>query len=325
MDSTAIVKEQMNDLESYYVIFLMRLVLSGRQWFFRLVFVGLFLSGSSDKLHAQTDSLPSNSLSDSLDVTTFHPPTKWAFIKNVPKDMWQMAKAPFKREYLVGLTITSAANALLIWQDQKLMDGALQFGRHVQLAPETRYGVILRLFNTKIIKYPQNLNTAFYQLGEGGTSMLIAAGLFIHGKIKNDNRSLQTASDLAETFITMGLSTQLLKRSFGRQSPFVATRPGGEWHPFPSFTAYQQHTPNFDGFPSGHLATMMATVTVLSANYPEKKWIKPLGYTLMGLSAFAMMNTEVHWAGDYPLALALGYLSAKITVGRHQFTKKSIL
>jgi hypothetical protein len=31
-----------------------------------------------------------------------------------------------------------------------------------------------------------------------------------------------------------------------------------------------------------------------------------------------MMNTEVHWAGDYPLALAIGYLSGKITTWRHK-------
>ena len=61
----------------------------------------------------------------------------------------------------------------------------------------------------------------------------------------------------------------------------------------------------------------MATVTVLSSNYPEKKWIKPVGYTVMGLTAWAMMNTEVHWISDYPLALALGYLSGKISSSRH--------
>jgi hypothetical protein len=38
----------------------------------------------------------------------------------------------------------------------------------------------------------------------------------------------------------------------------------------------------------------------------------------MTLSGFAMMNTDVHWAGDYPLAPALGYISAKITTARHQ-------
>lgn len=72
----------------------------------------------------------------------------------------------------------------------------------------------------------------------------------------------------------------------------------------------------------GHLPTLMATVTVLSYNYPEKKWIKPVGYIQMGLTARAMMNTQVHWAGDYPLAIATRYLSGKITTWRHKVKNK---
>lgn len=315
----------MNDSKRWFVIVTMDNSLYNISLFLVRGALCLVLLCSSVSLYSQTDSIRLYSSVDSVSIPNFQRPEKWGFIKNIPKDMWQMAKAPFERAHLKGLAITSLSSALLIWQDQKLLDRALQFGRNIQLNPETEFGVLWQAFGTKIIKYPKNLNTAFYQLGEGGTSMLLAAGLFIHGKIQKDYRSLQTASDLVETFMTMGISTQLLKRSFGRQSPFVATQPGGEWSPFPSFKSYQNNTPNYDGFPSGHLATMMATITVLCENYPEKKWIKPLGYTLIGLSAFAMMNTEVHWAGDYPLALALGYLSAKITVGRHQKARKATL
>jgi hypothetical protein len=42
------------------------------------------------------------------------------------------------------------------------------------------------------------------------------------------------------------------------------------------------------------------------------------GHIIMGLSAFAMMNTEVHWAGDYPLALRLGYVCGKVVSFRHK-------
>ncbi|HEY1201925.1 MAG TPA: phosphatase PAP2 family protein, partial [Niastella sp.] len=164
-----------------------------------------------------------------------------------------------------------------------------------------------------------------YQLGEGGTSMLVSGGLFIYGKINKDKRALQTASDIAETFITMGITTQVLKRISGRQSPFMRTQAGGAWHPFPSFKEYQQNTSNYDAFPSGHLATMMATVTVLTTNYPEKKWIAILGYSLIGLSGWAMINTEVHWIADYPLALALGYISGKITCLRHKKTAHALM
>ena len=116
----------------------------------------------------------------------------------------------------------------------------------------------------------------------------------------------------------MGVTTQILKRISGRESPFKATVPGGKWSPLPSFKNYQTRTSSYDAFPSGHLATMVATVTVLTNDYPEKRWIKPLGISLIGLTSWAMLNTEVHWISDYPLAIAIGYLSGKLTTLRHK-------
>ena len=244
------------------------------------------------------------------------------FVRDLPDDMWQIAKSPFQKSNLKGLALTVASTAVLLPFDQWCIDHVRQISRNIYLSDATSYGVLWRVGDAKIIKYPQNLNSALYQLGEGGTSMLLAGGLWIYGKVKKDYRSIQTAGDLAETFIIMGVTTQVLKRISGRESPFVATAKGGVWRPLPSFRKYQENTPRYDAFPSGHLATMMATVTVLSSNYPEKKWIKPVGYSVMGLTAWAMMNTEVHWISDYPLALALGYLSGKISSMRH---KKSIV
>lgn len=116
---------------------------------------------------------------------------------------------------------------------------------------------------------------------------------------------------MAETFILMGIGTQFLKRITGRQSPSETVDLDGSWRPFTSFKQYQNHTPSYDAFPSGHLATLMSTVTVLAKNYPEKKWIKAVGYPVIGLVVYSMISNNVHWASDYPLAIALGYLCAK--------------
>lgn len=245
-------------------------------------------------------------------------PVAFDFIKHVPADLLAIGKSPFQRKNLPAFLAITGSTLLLLPFDQALLNGVKDISDQIGLNPKTSYQDIWRPFGTRVIKFPRNINTALYQLGEGGTSMLVAAGFFVYGKFRHDNRSLHTASDLAETFLTMGISTQVLKRISGRQSPFMAIHPGGDWHPFPSFKDYQQNTSNFDAFPSGHLATMMATVTVIATNYPEKKWIRPLGYSLIGLSAWAMMNNEVHWISDYPLALALGYISGKITCMRHQ-------
>jgi hypothetical protein len=245
-------------------------------------------------------------------------------LKKIPCDLKQVFIFPFKGKNWVPVVIVTGSSLLMIAFDQPIVDWVKRRSSDIGLHAETNYHIVWQIKGTKIIKIPKNLNTALYQIGEGGSGILLASGLWIYGKIGSDDRAVATAYDIAEVFLTTGLITQLIKRSSGRQSPFKATQDGGEWNWFPSFRSYQQHTSNYDAFPSGHLATLTATVTVLCKNYPEKKWIKPVGLAIMGLSAWAMMNTEVHWAGDYPLALAIGFISGKITADRH-WAKKATL
>lgn len=252
------------------------------------------------------------------DTLEFGKPRLWNNIKAVPRDLVNIGKYPFQKDHWINISAIAITSAILIANDQTLQDIVKNTSKRIDLDPETNYKVLWAPANVRIVKVPLNLNSALYQLGEGGSSLLVAGGFFIYGKIAKDYRSVHTAYDLTETFISMGVTTQILKRISGRESPFVATKPGGRWQPFPPFSAYQKNTPSYDAFPSGHLATMMASVTVIASNYPEKKWIRPLGYTLIGLTGWAMMNTDVHWAGDYPLAIAIGYISGKITTLKHR-------
>jgi hypothetical protein len=89
----------------------------------------------------------------------------------------------------------------------------------------------------------------------------------------------------------------------------------------PGFNGYQKRTSNYDAIPSGHVATFMATITVIATNYPEVKWIKPIGYKLMGIMAFETMSSKVHWVSDYPLGLFMGYVVGK-TAARRRIVRK---
>ncbi len=258
------------------------------------------------------------------DTLVFYKPRFFNSMGHVPHNIYKITLSPFKKNNWIGFSVVALSSALLIATDEDLLHFVRSTSDKISLHPETNYKILFKVGDTKILKMPKNINSALYQIGEGGSSLLCAGGLWVYGKINKDLRALNTANDLAETFVTMGLTTQVIKRLTGRESPFVATTAGGQWRPFPAISTYQNHTPSYDAFPSGHLATLMATVTVISSNYPEKKWIKPVGYTIMGLSAWAMMNTEVHWAGDYPLAIAIGYVAGKITTLRHKKVKQIV-
>jgi PAP2 superfamily len=264
-------------------------------------------------------------------IHQYEKPKPFAFITNLPKDVWEAAKSPFEKNGWKGFLAVAASSAILIHFDQPLLDATGKGCKKIHLQPETNYKTLITIRtgkeDIKIFKMPKNLNSAFYTLGEGWIGVAIGGGFWVQGKLSNNYRSLQTSSDLMEGFLSTAVLTELIKHTTGRQSPFVRTEPGGKWTPFPSLSEFQRNSPNYDAFPSGHLATMMTTVTILADNYPENKWIKPIGYTLMGLTSLAMMNTQVHWAGDYPLALAIGYINGKIITRRHKgpHRKNSIL
>ncbi len=245
-------------------------------------------------------------------------PKYFGFITQIPRTFQSAAKITFRKESIPTLSLIAGSTLVLVALDQQILDGVRSFSSTINLDPTRAYKTAIgfNLGNTaiKVYEAPQNLNSVLYSIGEGSTSILLSGGLFTFGKIKNDYRALQTASQIMQAQMMLGITTQLLKRLSGRESPFRSTAPGGVWSPLTNLSVYQKNVSRYDAFPSGHMGTMMATTIVLLKNYPEKKWIKPVAFGLMGIVGFAMINNEVHWAGDYPLALGLGYVTGLATV-----------
>lgn len=261
---------------------------------------------------------------NSSESLLIYKPRPFEFIKHVPSDLAMFGKAVVSKKNLPKLGLLIGTTAVLVAFDQPLLDAAQQFGRFIHLDAERKFTRAISFnigsFEVPVLDVPQNLNSALYFIGEGWPSILVAGSFYGYGIFTNDYRARQTSSQLAEMFFTLAITTQVLKRVTGRQSPMKSTKPGGEWHPFTNPGTYQADVANYDAFPSGHLATIMATVTILAGNYPSNKYIKPVGYSLMGLLGYAMMNNSVHWAGDYPIAIAIGYTCGKIALSRGQKT-----
>jgi len=248
-------------------------------------------------------------------------PRPFRWLLHIPRDLGQFPGYAFRKENTETFMNLAVSSVALWVADQAIIDWSQDFGKFIGLkAASTQKTLIYIPFSIGSanlpleFNVPDNLNSTFYYLGDGWTHLSVASGFWIYGGLKKDNRALQTSSQLGEAILSTGLVVQTLKRLTGRQSPYVATKPRGEWHLFPSYNRYQNFVPNYDAFPTGHLATAMATVTVIAENYPEYHFIKPLGYSLMGLLGYSMLNNGVHWASDYPVGIALGYAFAKIAV-----------
>ena len=252
---------------------------------------------------------------------SYKKPKLFEVIKYLPNDLIEFGKFTVQDENILWTGLAIGSTAAIIPFDQKLLENAVEIGEPIGLSSDARYE---RLFGVLEL-IPTDINAGIYFLGNGVMTLLIGGGFYTAGKINSDFRALNTANELVEILISVGVTTQTIKRITGRQSPTAAIEggnPGGHWTPFPSFSAYQSETPNYDAMPSGHLATFMATLTVISTNYPEVKWIKPIGYSLMGILAFEMVSSRVHWVSDYPLALLIGYAIGKNAANRRIVKKE---
>ena len=144
-------------------------------------------------------------------------------------------------------------------------------------------------------------------IGDGTTQFAVAGVLGTYGLVFKDQKSLRTGSEIVEAVLASGAIVQVLKHITGRESPFVRTTRLGVWKILPNQTEYHQYVPHFDAYPSGHICTSIATVVVVAENYPDVKWIRPVGYAFTTLVGLGMLSNGIHWASDYPLGLFIGY------------------
>jgi hypothetical protein len=158
-----------------------------------------------------------------------------------------------------------------------------------------------------VFRGPSDLGSALYFIGDGWMTIGSFAYLKAYSLFKDDWRASQTANQLGSGLIATGLVTELMKNVAGRETPERQSAKGGVWRMFPGLGEYARNRPRYDAFPSGHLASSAMTITVLAENYPDNKYIWPVGGVLLTGLCFQMMNNGVHWAGDYPLGFAVGY------------------
>ena len=144
-------------------------------------------------------------------------------------------------------------------------------------------------------------------IGDGTTQFAVAGSLGAYGIVFKDQRALRTGSQIVQAVLASGAVIQVLKHVTGRESPFVRTTPTGVWKILPNQIDYHRRVPQFDAYPSGHICTSIATVIVIAENYPDVKWIRPVGYVFTTLVGLGMLSNGIHWVSDYPLGLFIGY------------------
>ncbi|MCX5784131.1 MAG: phosphatase PAP2 family protein [Elusimicrobia bacterium] len=226
---------------------------------------------------------------------------------SAPADFGAFVADSFKKEKLPWLAAITASTLVLMEYDRKIYDHTRKLGKKIGISSEDKSRTFIKIGGMSILDGPTDAGSAMYFLGDGWVALGLFGGFETYGRLKGDWRARQTGYQLAEGLIVTGFATQALKHVTGREEPGAAAAPRAVWRFFPGFGAFSRHRSRYDAFPSGHMATGMMTITVIAENYPEKKYVKPVGYTLLCALGFQMINNGAHWSSDYPLGLAVGY------------------
>ncbi len=278
---------------------------------FSLIVIAVLLAGSTpgprlcaqeedpSPLEGYSEYQPEVTLQDadsllSLPVVSHRASTlRWySMITNIPGDWFMTGASAFSPEGLPAMGGIALATGALLLVDQNTYSFS--------------HGLYTR---SEEVRFASN---QFLRAGDGKTTLGIAAAFALYGFVGDDTRALRTASGTVEALIASGIAVQVLKRVAGRESPQVVTQGRGAWHPFPGLQAYNRNQPRYYAFPSGHITTVMATVTVIAENYSEVSWIRPVGYGIVGVTGISLVNKGWHWYSDFPLAIALGYTFGRV-------------
>ncbi len=239
-------------------------------------------------------------------------PGGFDFITLGPQTMSRAWDMSFSKEALPTWATIFASSAVLYYYDEKILLELQRWGRKWGLGNHDHTRGMVSIGDLNIFRGPTDTGSWFYFLGDGWMQAFIAGGFLITGGINSDNRALQTGSQIFNGLIYGTIPNQILKRSFGRESPYRRTTSRGAWRPFPSASTYNNNISKYDAMPSGHVMASTITWTVIDTNYPEYRHvIRPIAYTWLALLSFQMVNNSVHWASDYPLGIAMGYVFGK--------------
>jgi hypothetical protein len=233
----------------------------------------------------------------------------------IPKTSWAFLSTAFSKDAIPGWAAVLGSSVVLYHYDDDLYYGAQNTGRRWGLANEDKTKTIWKVGQYNIVRLPSDTASWLYFMGDGWLDVAAVGGFFATGYFGEHEKSYNTSLQLLHGMVVSALFDQAIKRSTGRESPSDRSAPRGRWRPFPSVKAYSENTAKYDAMPSGHMMTATLMFTIIRGNYSEYDYVlMPLETTWLTVLGFAMLNNGVHWASDYPLGIAMGYLIGRASL-----------
>ncbi|MGE5352294.1 MAG: phosphatase PAP2 family protein [Acidobacteriota bacterium] len=146
----------------------------------------------------------------------------------------------------------------------------------------------------------------------------IGGALYAHGKLNSDQEAVAASFAVLQSSALAFVYNSLLKAITGRPHP--------NWREESDMMSLSKQFRFgfwrggiFWGWPSGHTSSTMAVVSALTSFYPDKTWLKIVGYGYTAYMIFGVSSLNrggMHWFSD---AVAAAFMSYAIgsTVGKY--------
>lgn len=144
------------------------------------------------------------------------------------------------------------------------------------------------------------------QLSGAGTDFAVAAGFYLFGRARSDDRARETGLLGAEAVADALIISELLKVATGRARP---TRNRGRELIHDADGEFAQAGTSF---PSGHALEAWALATVVAEEYRHNPWVRYSAFSVAGFVSVSRVTARKHFPSDVFVGSMLGYL-----VGRH--------
>ncbi len=123
-------------------------------------------------------------------------------------------------------------------------------------------------------------------------SMVFISGIFAHGIIAKNQKSVSTSLLALESFALASLFTRIPKILVGRERP---NNPEG-------YGPYTIKGPfHGNSFPSGHTTAVFAVASVIATQYSDMKWVPVTAYSVASLVGLSRIYDNKHWLTDVAL------------------------
>lgn len=155
----------------------------------------------------------------------------------------------------------------------------------------------------------------YHEVADAMPPAILFGATWFADKLGGNEDAHRDAAMMRRAFVVQTISTEVLKVAFRRERPGPGV-PRDHWN---------DNDGDGDGnvslsFPSGHTGAAFAIGTVFAESGDDKRRAlrRVIGYGVGTIVAYQRVNHDAHWFSDTVAGAAIGILSAKFVMKRHE-------